>query len=81
LEVASSAYRPALSTAEALSELRRASNSQCDPAIVEAFAHALTRTTMRETTVAGPQPERAFGDNPRPRSFLRWVATRDYSLI
>lgn len=36
-------YRPTRSAADALAELRRASNTHFDPAIVEAFARTLTR--------------------------------------
>jgi putative nucleotidyltransferase with HDIG domain len=53
-------YRSTLSGPDALAELRRASNTQFDPTIVEAFARALTGTGIHRTAPAA-RPKRALG--------------------
>jgi putative nucleotidyltransferase with HDIG domain len=57
-------YRPSLSGADALAELRRASNSQFDPAVVEAFAGTLTRTGAHQTGSTAAQSQRTLGHAP-----------------
>jgi HD domain-containing protein len=56
-------YRPSLSGADALTELRRASNTQFDPTIVEAFARALVGPQTHRTAQA-TRPQRALGHAP-----------------
>jgi putative nucleotidyltransferase with HDIG domain len=57
-------YRPSLSGADALAELRRASNTHFDPAIVEAFARTLTRTDTPQTAPTRAQRQRTLGHAP-----------------
>jgi putative nucleotidyltransferase with HDIG domain len=56
-------YRPSLSAADALAELRRASNTHFDPAIVEAFARTLTRTGTVPSARA-TRPQHTLGHAP-----------------
>jgi putative nucleotidyltransferase with HDIG domain len=56
-------YRPPLSDTEALAELRRASGTQFDPRIVEAFARTLTRTATHQTA-SSARPQRSLGHAP-----------------
>ena len=56
-------YRPSLSGADALAELRRASDTQFDPAIVDAFARTLTRNETHRTAPA-TLAQRTLGHAP-----------------
>ena len=47
------AYRPALTIAEAVGELRRCSGSQFDPGIVAVLEPLVTRASARERRFAG----------------------------
>jgi putative nucleotidyltransferase with HDIG domain len=53
-------YRPSLSAAAAVTELRRASTTQFDPAIVEAFARTLSRRDTRRSAQT-TRPRRTLG--------------------
>ena len=56
-------YRPALSQAEALAELRANAGTQFDPVVVDALVHRVT--TLRYSHGPGPPRDDAAAESPR----------------